>query len=276
MPTKSFKPITPALRYKTVIDYSVLTPKADQPSRPRKLYAPLARTSGHSSQGRITSYQKGGRHKRQYRLIDFKRNKMEIPAKVASIEYDPNRTAFIALLHYVDGEKRFILAPQSLNVGDTVLASDTADIKPGNNLALHAIPTGTLIHNLEVEPGRGGSMVRSAGAFAQLMAKDGEYCQVKMPSGEIRLLNRNCRATIGQISNLDHENISIGKAGRSRWMGRRPHVRGVAMNPIDHPMGGGEGKASGGHPRSPWGQKAKGLKTRTNKRTSAFIVKRRK
>lgn len=276
MAVKTFKPTTPSMRYKSVADFSALTPKKKQPQRPRSLTVSLTQHSGRNSYGRITSYQRGGGHKRLYRVIDFKRDKLEIPAKVISIEYDPYRTAHVALLAYADGEKRFILAPLNLKVGDTVLASEQADIQPANNLSLAAIPVGTLIHNLEVTPGKGGKLARSAGGYAQLMAKDGEYCHVKMPSGELRLLNRSCRASIGQLSNLDHENIKIGKAGRSRWLGIRPVVRGVAMNPIDHPMGGGEGKASGGHPQSPWGTPAKGYKTRHNKRTDAFIVKRRR
>jgi len=209
-----------------------------------------------------------------YRLIDFKRNKREIPAKVTSIEYDPNRSARIALLHYTDGEKRYILAPHELNIGDEVIASATADIKPGNALPLRNIPTGTLIHNIELKVGKGGQIVRSAGAYAQLMAKEGNYAHVKLPSGEVRLVHLDCYATIGQVSNIDHENISLGKAGRKHWLGRRPVVRGVAMNPIDHPLGGGEGKSSGGRPAcSPWGVSEK--KTRKNKRTDKYIVKRR-
>jgi large subunit ribosomal protein L2 len=277
MPIKSFKPITPSLRYKNVADFSVLTPKKAQPKKPRKLKVSLTKSGGRNQFGKMTVRHIGGGHKRKYRLVDFARDKREIPAKVASLEYDPNRSAYIALLHYADGEKRYILAALNLNVGDSVLASDKADIKPGNNLALSAIPVGTLIHNIEVEPGRGGKLARSAGNFAQLMAKDGEYCQVKMPSGEIRLLHSRCRASIGQLSNTDHENITIGKAGRNRWLGIRPTNRGVSMNPIDHPHGGGEGKSSGGgHPRTPWGVPTKGYKTRNNKRTDAFIVKRRR
>jgi large subunit ribosomal protein L2 len=210
-------------------------------------------------------------------MIDFARSKRNIVATVASIEYDPNRTAYIALVNYVDGDKRFIIAPVGLKVGDKVIGSESADIKPGNNLSLQSIPLGTVIHNLELEPGKGGKLCRAAGAFAQLMAKDGLYCQVKMASGEIRLIHSACRASIGQVANLEHENISIGKAGRARWMGIRPTNRGVSMNPVDHPHGGGEGKASGGgHPRTPWGVPTKGYKTRNNKRTDAFIVKRRK
>jgi len=277
MAIKSFKPTTPSMRYKTVADFSVLTPKKKQPKKPRKLMQSLVSSGGRNSLGKMTVRHRGGGHKRQYRVIDFLRNKREIPAKVASLEYDPNRTAYIALLHYADGEKRYILAPLNLNVGDPVVSSDTADIKPGNNLPLSAIPVGTLIHNIEVEPGKGGKLSRSAGGYSQLMAKEDVYCQVKMTSGEIRLLHNRCRASIGQISNTDNENITIGKAGRKRWMGFRPTNRGVSMNPIDHPHGGGEGKSSGGgHPRTPWGFPTKGYKTRHNKRTDAFIVKHRK
>ena len=277
MAIKSFKPITPSLRYKNVADFSVLTPKKKQPRKPRKLTVALTKTGGRNQFGKMTVRHIGGGHKRKYRMVDFLRDKREIPAKVASLEYDPNRTTYIALLNYVDGEKRYILAPTNLNVGDNVLASDSADIKPANNLSLSAIPVGTLIHNIEVEPGKGGKLGRSAGSFAQLMAKEGDYCQVKMPSGEIRLLHAKCRASIGQLSNTDHENITIGKAGRNRWFGIRPTNRGVSMNPIDHPHGGGEGKSSGGgHPRTPWGVPTKGYKTRNNKRTDAFIVKRRR
>jgi len=277
MPIKSFKPTTPSLRYKTVADFSVLTPKKKQPKKPARLFVELRKSGGRNNLGKMTVRHVGGGHRRKYRVIDFLRDKMEIPGKVASLEYDPNRTAYIALLHYADGEKRYILAPLNLNVGDSVIASDAADIKPGNNLALSAIPVGTLIHNIEVTPGKGGKLGRSAGNFAQLMAKEGDYAQVKMPSGEIRLIHSRCRASIGQLANTDHENIKIGKAGRSRWLGIRPTNRGVSMNPIDHPHGGGEGKSSGGgHPRTPWGVPTKGYKTRSNKRTNRFIVKRRK
>jgi large subunit ribosomal protein L2 len=277
MPVKTFKPNTPSQRYKTVADFSVLTPKKLQPKKPARLFQALDKSGGRNNLGKMTVRHHGGGHKRKYRVIDFLRAKREIVAKVASLEYDPNRTAYIALLHYIDGEKAYILAPLNLSVGDSVIASDTADIKPGNNLVLSAIPVGTLIHNLEVEPGKGGKLARSAGGYAQLMAKEGEYCQVKMPSGEMRLLHARCHASIGQIANTDHENITIGKAGRNRWLGIRPTNRGVSMNPIDHPHGGGEGKSSGGgHPRTPWGVPTKGFKTRNNKRTDAFIVKRRK
>jgi large subunit ribosomal protein L2 len=277
MAIKSFKPITPSLRYKNVADFSVLTPKKKQPRKPRKLTSAISRTGGRNQFGKMTVRHIGGGHKKKYRVIDFLRDKREIPATVASLEYDPNRTAYIALLNYADGEKRYILAPLNLKEGDPVIASDSADIKPGNNLSLSAIPVGTLIHNIEVVPGMGGKLGRSAGGFAQLMAKEGEYCQVKMPSGEIRLLHARCRASIGQLSNTEHENITIGKAGRNRWLGVRPTNRGVSMNPIDHPHGGGEGKSSGGgHPRTPWGVPTKGYKTRNNKRTDAFIVKHRR
>ncbi len=276
MAVKSFKPTTPILRYKTVADFaSVLTKKADLPSRPKKLTEAKRKSGGRGMYGRTTVRYIGGGHKQMYRVVDFKRAKENIPATVLSIEYDPNRTAWLALLSYADGEKQFIIASEGLKVGDKVIASDSADIKPSNSLKLSLIPVGTFIHNLEVTPGKGGKLSRSAGSYAQLMAKESEYCQVRMPSGEIRLIHANCKASIGQVSNLDHENITIGKAGRSRWMGIRPHVRGVAKNPVDHPMGGGEGKSSGGrHPCTPWGKPTKGYKTRKNKRTDAFIVKR--
>lgn len=277
MAVKTFKPTTPSNRYKTVADFSILTPKKDQPKKPASLFADLRKSGGRNNYGKMTVRHVGGGHRRKYRVIDFLRDKREIPAKVASLEYDPNRTAYIALLNYADGEKRYILAPIGLKVGDPVIASDAADIKPANNLSLSNIPVGTFLHNLEVEPGKGGKLSRSAGNFAQLMAKEGVYCQVKMPSGEVRLIHSRCRASIGQLSNTEHENIALGKAGRKRWMGVRPTNRGVSMNPIDHPHGGGEGKSSGGgHPRTPWGVPTKGFKTRNNKRTDAFILKRRK
>ncbi len=275
MAVKTFKPTTPTLRYKTVADFTVLTKKSELPSRPKKLMESKNKSGGRNVYGRITTQQIGGGHKQQYRVIDFKRDKLNVPGKVASIEYDPNRTAWIALINYADGEKRFIIAGEGLKVGDQVLASDQADIKPSNHMTLIAIPVGTFIHNIEVEPGKGGRLSRSAGAYGQLMAKESEYCQVRMPSGEIRLIHANCKASIGQVSNLEHENVTLGKAGRSRWMGVRPTVRGVAKNPVDHPMGGGEGKSSGGrHPTTPWGKPTKGYKTRKNKRTDMFIVKR--
>ncbi|MGK3966482.1 50S ribosomal protein L2 [Sorangium sp. So ce118] len=272
MGIRSFKPTSPARRYYSVSDFKEITKVEPE----RSLLEQQTRTGGRNNNGRITSRFRGGGHKQRYRIIDFRRDKIGVPAKVAAIEYDPNRTARIALLHYVDGEKRYILAPDGLAVGATLLASRNADIKPGNSLTLRFIPPGTSIHNVEVKKGKGGQLVRSAGVAAQLMAKDGDYAQVRLPSGEIRKVHLDCRATIGQVSNSDHANISLGKAGRSRWLGRRPHNRGVTMNPVDHPMGGGEGRTSGGrHPCSPWGQLAKGLKTRNNKRTDGMIVRRR-
>lgn len=277
MAVKTFKPTTPANRYKTVADFSMLTPKKDQPKKPRSLTSALNKSGGRNQFGKMTVRHIGGGHRRKYRVIDFLRDKLEIPGKIASLEYDPNRTAYIAVVNYADGEKRIILAPIGLKVGDQVIASDKADIKPGNSLSLSNIPVGTFLHNVELEPGKGGKLARSAGGFAQLMAKDGLYCQVKMPSGEVRLIHSRCKASIGQLSNTDHENIALGKAGRNRWLGVRPTNRGVSMNPIDHPHGGGEGKSSGGgHPRTPWGVPTKGYKTRNNKRTDSFIVKRRK
>jgi large subunit ribosomal protein L2 len=232
--------------------------------------------AGRNNQGRITSRHRGGGVKQRYRIIDFKRNKFGVPAKVFSIEYDPNRSARIALLHYVDGEKRYIIAPNGLKVGDRVMSGPDAEIRVGNALPMKNIPTGTVIHNIELYIGKGGQIVRSAGAAAQLMAKEGDYAQVRLPSGEQRLVNVNCMATIGQVGNLDHENINLGKAGRSRYLGRRPHVRGSVMNPVDHPHGGGEGRAPiGGQPQTPWGQPAMGYRTRHNKRTDKFIVRRR-
>ncbi len=273
MPVKSFKPTSAGRRFQTSMTFSEIT--ADRPEK--SLVTPKRRTGGRNSSGQITSRFMGGGHKRQYRVIDFRREKMDVPASVASIEYDPNRTANIALLHYADGEKRYILAPVGLEVGARVISGPKADILPGNALPLRGIPVGTTIHNIELKLGRGGQMVRSAGAAAQLMAKEGEYAQVRLPSGETRKVFIDCYATIGQVGNIEHENLSIGKAGRSRWLGWKPHNRGVSMNPVDHPMGGGEGKTSGGrHPVSPWGWKTKGFKTRNNKRTDAMIVRRRK
>lgn len=273
MALKKFKPTSAGRRFQSSLDFSELAQV-----RPEKsLTVGMRSTGGRNNQGRVTSRYMGGGHKRLFRLVDFRRDKMNIPAKVASIEYDPNRSARIALLHYVDGEKRYILAPDGLKVGSEVVSGPAADILPGNALPLRGIPLGTTIHNIELKRGRGGQLVRSAGAAAQLMAKEGGYAQVRLPSGEVREIHVECYATIGQVGNLEHENVSIGKAGRSRWLGRRPHVRGVAMNPVDHPMGGGEGKTSGGrHPTSPWGWKTKGMKTRNNKRTDDFIVRGRK
>jgi large subunit ribosomal protein L2 len=272
MGIRSYKPTSPARRYYSVSDFKEVT--RDTPER--ALTEHQTSSGGRNNNGRITSRFRGGGHKQRYRIIDFKRDKIGIPAKVATIEYDPNRTARIALLHYADGEKRYILAPDGLAVGATLIASRNADIKPGNSLTLRFIPPGTTIHNVELKKGRGGQLVRSAGVSAQLMAKDQTYAQVRLPSGEIRKVHVDCRATVGQVSNADHGNISLGKAGRSRWLGRRPHNRGVTMNPVDHPMGGGEGRTSGGrHPCSPWGQLSKGYKTRNNKRTDGMIVRRR-
>ena len=241
----------------------------------RSLLAKRNRTGGRSNTGRITTRHIGGGHKRRYRIIDFKRNKTDVPARVATIEYDPNRTARIALLIYADGEKRYILAPDGLEVGRTVLSGKNADILVGNTLPLKGIPLGTEVHNIELKPGKGGQIARAAGTFAQLVAKDAEYAQLRMPSGEIRRIHLECSATIGKVGNLQHENVHLGKAGRKIWMGIRPTVRGVVMNPVDHPHGGGEGRTSGGrHPVTPWGQPTRGYKTRTNKRTAKFIVKR--
>jgi len=274
MGIKKFKPITPGQRYKTVIDYSVLTKKPPEKS----LLEPIRKTGGRNNDGHITSRHIGGGNKRMYRIVDFKRNKIGVPATVSSLEYDPNRSAFISLLTYRDGEKRYIIAPHGIKVGDTLLAGPEADIHPGNALPLEKIPTGLFVHNIELVSGRGGQMARSAGSYAQLMAKEGNHVLLRLPSGEIRKVRKECYATIGQVSNIDYENISIGKAGRMRWLGRRPKVRGVAMNPIDHPLGGGEGKSSGGrHPVTPWGKPTKGFKTRKRKKQSnKYIVHRRK
>ncbi len=274
MGIKTFKPITPGQRFKTVSDFAQVTKSEPEKS----LLAPLKKSGGRNNLGRVTSWHRGGGHKRRYRIIDFKRNKHDIPAVVDSIEYDPNRTARIALLKYVDGEKRYILAPDGLKVGDKIMSGVNAEIKAGNALPLAKMPIGLTIHAIEMKELKGAQLVRSAGASAQLMAKEGKFAMIKLPSGEMRRLPINCYASVGQVSNIDHMNISIGKAGRSRWLGRRPNVRGVAMNPVDHPMGGGEGKTSGGRqPCSPWGQQSKGLKTRKKgKKSDAFIVKRRK
>jgi large subunit ribosomal protein L2 len=272
MAIKKLTPTSPARRYQTYLTNEGLT--TDQPHKP--LLVSKKRTSGRNNNGKMTIRHRGGGHKRNYRIIDFKRDKFGIPGKVVSIEYDPNRSARIALINYVDGEKRYIIAPSGLQVGQTVLSGPEADILTGNALPIKNIPLGTQIHNIELKPGKGGQMARSAGSFAQLVAKDAETAQLRLPSGEIRLVSIKCMATIGQVGNVEHENVSIGKAGRSRWMGKRPAVRGVAMNPVDHPHGGGEGKSSGGrHPVTPWGQPTRGYKTRNNKRTDKFIVKRR-
>jgi len=270
---KKFKPTSPGRRSMTISTFDEIT--TDQPEK--SLTIGIKGKGGRNSQGRITVRHQGGGNKRKYRIIDFRRKKIEIPAKVASIEYDPNRSARIALLKYYDGEKRYILCPENLKVGDVVISGKEADIKVGNTKPLKDIPTGTLIHNIELNPGQGGKLVRSAGTTAQLMAKEGNYAHIKLPSGEVRLINLECRATIGQVGNLTHENLSYGKAGKSRWLGIRPTVRGVAMNPVDHPMGGGEGKSSGGrHPCSPTGVLAKGYRTRKkHKLSDKYIVKKR-
>ncbi len=273
MAVKTFKPYAPGRRFMTVSSFEDIT--TDKPER--SLVERLQKHAGRNQQGRLTVRHQGGGHKRLYRIIDFKRNKDGIPAKVATIEYDPNRSARIALLHYADGEKRYILAPNGLNVGDTITSGPEADIKVGNALPLKNIPVGTLLHNIEMKIGKGGQMVRSAGAAAQLMAKEGDYALLRLPSGELRKVHINCKATVGQVGNLEHENITIGKAGRSRWMGIRPANRGVAMNPIDHPHGGGEGRSPVGrkHPVTPWGKHAMGAKTRRTKGSDKWIVKGR-
>jgi len=271
MPIRQYKPTSPGRRGQTVVDSGDLTPKKPE----RRLLAPRRRTGGRNAAGRITMRHRGGGHKRLYRIVDFKRGKDGVSARVAAIEYDPNRSARLALLHYLDGDKQYILAPVGLKVGDTVVAGSDADIKPGNALPLSSIPLGTLVHNVELRPGRGGQLARGAGASIQLMAKEGADALLKMPSGELRRVKSTCRATVGQVGNADQANVTIGKAGRNRWLGRRPRVRGVAMNPVDHPHGGGEGKSKGNHPQSPWGQPTKGYRTRRNRRTDKFIVKRR-
>ncbi|MDJ0666659.1 MAG: 50S ribosomal protein L2 [Desulfobacterales bacterium] len=272
MAVRKVKPTSPGRRFQDYATFEEITRRKPEKS----LLKAIKKSGGRNTNGRITCRRRGGGHKRHYRIIDFKRDKVDIPARVAAIEYDPNRSARIALLHYADGEKRYILAPLNLKVNDQVISSAEADIKPGNTLPLRNIPLGTQIHNIELKLGKGGQIVRSAGTYAQLMAKEDPYALVKLPSGEVRMVLLKCKATIGQLGNLMHENISLGKAGRKRWLGRRPKVRGVAMNPIDHPMGGGEGRSSGGrHPCSPWGIPSKGYKTRTNKRTDRYIVKHR-
>jgi large subunit ribosomal protein L2 len=272
MAIKTYKPTSAGRRHQTCSTFDEITTATPEKS----LVVSLNKTGGRNNNGRITSRHIGGGHKQKYRIIDFRRDKIDIPGKVATIEYDPYRSARIALINYADGEKRYILAPSELSVGTVIMAGANADIKPGNTLPLKLIPLGTIIHNVEMKIGKGAQLVRSAGTFAQLMAKDGKYVQVKLPSGEVRMILQDCKATIGQVGNLDHEKISIGKAGRSRWLGRRPKVRGVAMNPVDHPHGGGEGRTSGGrHPVTPWGIPTKGYKTRKNKTSSRFIVKPR-
>jgi large subunit ribosomal protein L2 len=272
MAIRKVKPTSPGRRFQAYSSFEEITRTTPEKS----LLKAIKKSGGRNARGRITSRHRGGGHKRHYRIIDFKRDKIGIPAKVASIEYDPNRSTRIALLHYADGEKRYILAPLNLKVNDVVESGPAADIKPGNTLPLSNIPLGTQIHNIELRAGKGGQIVRSAGTYAQLMAKEERYAQVKLPSGEVRMVLMNCKATVGQLGNVSHENVDLGKAGRQRWLGRRPKVRGVAMNPVDHPMGGGEGRSSGGrHPCSPWGMPTKGYKTRKNKSSDRLIVKRR-
>lgn len=274
MGIREYKPTSAGRRFMSVLTFEEITKEEPEKS----LLVPLKKRGGRNNLGRITTRHKGGGHKRRYRIIDFKRDKFDVPGKVAAIEYDPNRSVRIALIHYADGEKRYVLAPLGLKVGDVIISTKKpdAEIRDGNSLPLKYIPVGTFIHNVELKMGKGGQIARSAGTYAQLLAKEGSYAHVKMPSGEVRLIHLSCMATIGQLGNLDHENVSIGKAGRSRWLGIRPTVRGTAMNPVDHPHGGGEGRSKGGrHPCSPWGQLAKGLKTRKNKRTERFILKRR-
>jgi large subunit ribosomal protein L2 len=274
MGIKKLKPVTPGTRFKSNFTFDEITKSEPEKS----LTVALRKSGGRNNLGRITSRHIGGGHKRRYRKIDFKRDKHGVPAKVFSIEYDPNRSARIALLHYADGEKRYIIAPMGLKAGDTIMSGPGSEISVGNALPLKEMPLGSFVHNVELKPGKGGQIGRSAGNALQLMAREGDYAQLKMPSGEVRIISVNCLATYGQVGNSEHENISLGKAGRTRWLGRRSYVRGVAMNPVDHPMGGGEGKTSGGgHPVSPWGQKSKGLKTRKRKnRSNKYIIKRRK
>ena len=274
MAVKTYKPITPGQRFKTTSSFEEITRSEPEKS----LLAPLKKSGGRNNNGRITSRRRGGGHRRHYRIIDFKRDKFDIPARVDSIEYDPNRSANIALLVYADGEKRYILAPHKLVVGSQIISSESAPIRVGNSLMLENIPAGSIVHNIELKAGKGGQLSRSAGAGAQIMAKEGDYVTLKLPSGEMRMVHKRCRATLGEVGNKEHENVSLGKAGPSRWKGRRPKVRGVAMNPVDHPMGGGEGRSSGGrHPSTPWGKPTKGYKTRKkNKASNKYIVARRK
>lgn len=273
MGVKTYRPTTSSLRHRTGLTYEELT--TSQPYKP--LVQPLKKSGGRDSRGRISIRFRGGGHKRSYRIIDFKRDKIDIPGEVETIEYDPNRSAFISLIKYKDGERRYIVTPYKLEVGQIIVSADKqVDILPGNAMPLRFIPLGTVVHNLELKRGKGGQIAKAAGTRAQILAKEGEYAQIRMPSSEIRKIHLDCRATVGEVSNPDHQNVSVGKAGRTRWKGRRPHVRGTAMNPIDHPHGGGEGKAKGGrNPVSPTGQPTKGYKTRKNKRTQKFIVRRR-
>jgi len=274
MGLKSYKPTSAGRRLMTVSDFAEITKSTPE----KKLTRAMKRTGGRNSHGHITTRHIGGGHKRRYRVIDWRRDKDGVPAKVAAIEYDPNRTSRIALLHYKDGEKRYILAPIGVSVGDVLLSGDNVDIRPGNTLPIRSMPLATMIHNLEIQPGSGAKLIRTAGSFGQVMAKEGEYAQIRMPSGEVRRVLQVVRATVGQLSNIENAAVRVGKAGKSRWLGIRPTVRGLAMNPVDHPHGGGEGKSGQGnpHPVSPWGQKTKGLKTRNNRRTDKFIVSPRK
>jgi len=274
MAIRKFKPTSPSRRFYEAPDFDMIT-KGNEPEK--RLVDAKKQKAGRNNQGRVTSRFRGGGHKQRYRKIDFKRNKVGVPGIVKAIEYDPNRSARIALVYYADGDKAYILAPDGLQVGAEVVSSRNADVKPGNAMPLRHMPLGTMIHAIELKIGKGAQLVRSAGTAAQLMSKDGDYAQVRLPSGEVRMVHLNCRATVGQVSNKLHARLSLGKAGRNRWLGRRPHNRGTTMNPVDHPMGGGEGRTAGGrHPCSPWGQLAKGLKTRTNKATDKYIVRRRK
>jgi large subunit ribosomal protein L2 len=273
MPVKNYKPTSPGRRGMSVSDFAEITRGTPEKGL---IGGRVNKSGGRNVNGRITAWHRGGGHKRRHRQLDFKRNKPDVPAKVAAIEYDPNRSANIALLHYTDGEKRYILSPNDVKVGDTIVAGPTAEVRPGNAMSLATIPLGTIVHAIELKPGKGAQIVRSAGAGAQLMAREGNYATLRLPSHEMRMVHVNCMATIGQVGNLEHENQSIGKAGRSRWKGKRSNVRGVAMNPVDHPMGGGEGRSSGGrHPCTPWGKPTKGQKTRKNTRSDQYIVKRR-
>jgi large subunit ribosomal protein L2 len=274
MALKEYRPTSPARRHMTVSDFAEVTKTKPE----KKLTRTMKKSGGRNNHGHITTRHIGGGHKRRFRVIDWRRDKDGVPAKVAAVEYDPNRTARIALLHYADGEKRYILAPIGVAVGDVLLSGDTVDIRPGNTLPIRSIPQGTVIHNVEAQPGSGAKMIRSAGSFGQLMAKEAGYAQIRMPSGEVRKVLEDCKATIGQLGNVESSSVRVGKAGKSRWKGIRPTVRGLAMNPVDHPHGGGEGKSGQGnpHPVSPWGQKTKGLKTRNNRRTDKFIVSRRR
>jgi large subunit ribosomal protein L2 len=273
MGTRKFKPYTPSRRFMSTSDFEEVTTSSPE----KKLLGKVNRTGGRNNRGRMTARHRGGGHKRRYRMIDFRRDKLGVPGKVASVEYDPNRSARIALIHFADGEKRYILAPLGLVVGATVLTDNEADITPGNCLELRAIPLGTWVHNVELQVGKGGQMCRAAGTYAQVMAKEGLYVLLRLPSGELRRVHNLCHASVGQVGNLEHENQTIGKAGRTRWLGRRPKVRGTAMNPIDHPHGGGEGRAKGRHPVTPWGKPTKGYKTRARRKASdKLIIKRRK